>query len=262
MKTLPFVNDSLPANSEEPGGSLLRPVLKGAVLLAVLIACLSIVYLTSLRQLLHQVWEINTRLQGMGLAAPFIFIGGVALLVAIGCPRLLLCPIGGLAFGFWKGFFWTQVGTLIGFYATFLFVRWGGRDFVLGRSPRLRQYAAFFKQSGFAAVVLLRQMPVAGFFINILLGLTRLKHRDFILGTLLGITPEAIPATLIGSSAVHHSFYKSAGSLSIAIVCLVALWVLIGLYFRTSESKVVQSVRRNFKRAVESQNDHQSKQEP
>jgi uncharacterized membrane protein YdjX (TVP38/TMEM64 family) len=220
------------------------------VLLAVLLACLAAVYLTPLRQVLQQVNEINTKLHELGLMGPFAFVLGVAFLVAIGCPRLLLCPIGGLAFGFWEGFLWSQTGTILGFYAAFLFVRWGGQEIVRKRYPKTDHLARVFEESGFSAVLMLRLMPVAGFFVNIILGLTRLKHRDFFLGTLLGITPEAIPATLIGSGAAQSSLSMSARYVSIAILCLISVWVFLGWYVRFSKSKTADTLRKNISYAT------------
>jgi uncharacterized membrane protein YdjX (TVP38/TMEM64 family) len=239
---------------EAPGqrrdGVIWPPVLKGMVLLAVLLVCLAAVYLTPLRQILQQLNEINAELRKLGLMGPLAFVLGVAFLVAIGCPRLLLCPIGGLAFGFWEGFLWSQAGTLLGFYATFLFVRWGGQEIVLKRYPKLDHLARVFEESGFTSVLMLRLMPVAGFFVNIILGLTRLRHRDYFLGTILGITPEAIPATLIGSGAAQYSLSLSAKYISVAILCLVSVWVFFGWYVRFSKSKTADTIRKNISYAT------------
>ena len=205
----------------------LHPVVKGVILLALLSAALAVVYFTPLKQFLTEGRHISERLQSAGWAAPAIFVVSVALLVAVGCPRLLLCPIGGMAFGFAWGLLWAQVGTLIGSYATFVFVQWGGRDFAMRKWPKLERLSHRVTRKGILQVMLVRQLPVGGVYINIMLGLTPLRHRDFLIGTLLGIMPEAIPATLIGAGATQTSFYKSLPYIVIAVCVfmIVGLWV-------------------------------------
>jgi len=206
----------------EPAASWGRGASKAAIVLAVLLAALAVVYLTPLRTALSDVQEISLRLQAMGWSAAVPFTGGVAVLAAIGCPRLLLCPIGGMAFGFWWGLVWTQVGTMIGFYAMFLFVRWGGSEFAAKRWPKLDSLAHRVGRGGVLTVLLVRQMPVAGFYLNVLLGLMPLRHRHFLAGTFLGILPEAIPLTLLGAGASEGSFGKVVAYVVTAVVCFAA----------------------------------------
>jgi uncharacterized membrane protein YdjX (TVP38/TMEM64 family) len=239
----------IPPLSEGRRDLLLRPVIKGIVLLALLVGCLALVYLTPVKDYLRQVHALSARLQALGFWAPLAFGTAVAVLVAIGCPRLLLCPIGGLAFGFFQGLLWSLFGTLVGFYATFLFVRWGGQEYVQGRYPRLARLSRVLEDTGFSAVLFLRLLPIAGFFVNILLGLTRLKHRDFLLGTLVGITPESVPATLIGSSALGVSLLATSSSISLGVLGLMIVWVLCGWYVHSSRSHIGQEVRMKFRHA-------------
>jgi uncharacterized membrane protein YdjX (TVP38/TMEM64 family) len=152
----------------------------------------------------------------------------VAVLVAVGVPRLLLCPIGGMAFGFWQGLLWAQLGTMLGYYATFLFVRWSGRDFILRKWPRLNRYTRFSRKNGMISVLLIRQLPITGFYINLLLGLIPLSHADFLLGTVIGILPAAVPATLVGSGASAFSSGESKLYTLLAIAAGIALWFLAG----------------------------------
>ena len=73
----------------------------------------------------------------------------------------------------------------------FLFVRWGGRDFVLCHWPRVgRLRGRFHSHSAALLVFAVRQLPISGLIINFLLGLSPIRHRHFLLGTAFGILPE------------------------------------------------------------------------
>ncbi len=205
-----------------------RVALKIVLQVLLLGGSIFIIYLPPVRDQLGRIHEISDYLIGLGWIGPLIFIPAVAVLVAVGVPRLFLCPIGGLAFGFWKGLIITQLATVIGFYGTFLFVRWSGRDMILRKFPRLKRYTEFSRRSGIITVLLIRQLPITGFYINLMLGLLPLSHADFLLGTLIGILPEAIPATLAGSSAVHISSNKSIKYTAFLVTGLVILWTVLG----------------------------------
>jgi len=116
---------------------------KPLIMLAVVAAAFALVYFTPAREFLGNIQSVKSWLLSLGWVGLAAWMGIVFALVAAGIPRLLFCPIGGLAFGFWHGLLWTQVATLAGYYALFLFVRWGGRDFVLRHWPQTRKPGPF-----------------------------------------------------------------------------------------------------------------------
>jgi len=167
-------------------------------------------------------------------------------LVASGMPRLLFCPIGGLAFGFWYGLLWTQAATLAGYYVLFLFVRWGGRDFVLRHWPqvgRLKEHV--HGHSAALLVFAMRQLPISGLIINLLLGLSPIRHRHFLVGTAFGILPEAVPFTLVASGLIklnerNTPFY---------IVAAVAIFLLVcaSMWYFSRHSRLLAELRNQTK---------------
>ena len=215
---------------------------KPLIMLAVVAAAFALVYFTPARKFLGNIQSVKYWLLSLGWVGPAAWMGIVFALVAAGMPRLLFCPIGGLAFGFWHGLLWTQVATLGGYYALFLFVRWGGRDFVLRHWPRVgRLKEHFHGHSAVLAVFAVRQLPISGLFINFLLGLSHIRHRHFLLGTAFGILPEAIPFTLVASGMFkltgrNTPLYIAAGVGFLLLVCM-ALW-----YF-SRHSKLLAELR-------------------
>jgi uncharacterized membrane protein YdjX (TVP38/TMEM64 family) len=146
---------------------------------------------------------LKTQLDAFGLGAPLVFVVGTALLMACGAPRLVLGSIAGMIFGAAWGLVWSLAGTLLGAYGTFLAVRAFGRDPIRRRYPQLDRYSGRLHKQGFLAVLLIRQLPMNGFYNNLLLGLSPVRHRDFLLGSVLGYLPVGMAAVSIGAGAVQ-----------------------------------------------------------
>ena len=215
---------------------------KPLFMLAVVVAGVALAYFTPAREYLGNIQNVKFWLLSLGWVGPAVWMGIVFVLVAAGMPRLLFCPISGLAFGFWHGLLWTQVATLAGSYALFLFVRWGGRDFVLRHWPRVgRLKEHFHGHSEVVLVFTVRQLPASGLIIDFLLGLSPVRHRHFLLGTALGILPEAIPFTLVASGM----FKLTGQSTPLYIAAAVGLLLLVcaTLWHFFHHSKVLSELR-------------------
>jgi uncharacterized membrane protein YdjX (TVP38/TMEM64 family) len=128
-----------------------------------------------------------------------------------------------MVFGFAWGLLWTQIGTVLGAYATFLFVRWRGRDYILDRYPRLCQLSQKLEGNGLMAVLIARQLPINGLTNHLFLGLSPVSHRDFLLGTALGFLPQGITACLIGAGLIHADAGRDMGYLALGVVASLLL---------------------------------------
>lgn len=207
---------------------------KPLVLITVLTLGLLVIYATPLRGYLRHITEVRAAIEGAGALGILVYMLSVFVLVALGAPRLIFCPVGGLAFGFAWGLVWTQIPTLLGYYVLFLFVRWGGREFVASHWPRLARLGGLFERRGYLGVFLGRQLPISGIVINLLLGLSPVSHLDFLVGSAVGILPAAIPCTLIGSSAAQLDKASSHLHIAIAVAAMVGLWLVAFLFGRFS----------------------------
>ncbi len=208
-----------------------------AFLAVLLVVLLGTVYLSPLRGYLGRLEELRDTIRGFGLLAPLVLTVGVAVLVALGFPRLLFCVIAGMALGFWWGLLWTQLGTLLGNYALFLVARWGGGEWVRRYVARRSRLASLIHEEGILGVILARQLPVPGMLVNLAFGLLSLRHRHFILGTLIGQLPEAIPFTLIGAGVVKASLAKSAGLVGLAVALAALVWFGLRWFARKRRNK-------------------------
>jgi uncharacterized membrane protein YdjX (TVP38/TMEM64 family) len=215
-----------------------RKILFLALLAGMLLA---IVYVSPLRDYLGRLKEVSASIRGLGWLAPFVFTVSVAILVAVGFPRLILCVIAGMALGFWSGLIWTQLGTLVGNYALFLIVRFGGGDWARRYVSKRARLHAFIQQEGLMGVILARQLPVPGLLVNLTLGLVALRHRDFLIGTALGQLPEAVPCTLIGAGLLKSSFGHSVWIIGLAAAVAVVFWISLRRLLRTRAVDVARS---------------------
>jgi uncharacterized membrane protein YdjX (TVP38/TMEM64 family) len=76
-----------------------------------------------------------------------------------------------------------------------------------------------------AGVVLARQIPLHGTLINLCLGLSRVKHWHFLVGTAIGLLPEAVPVALVGAGLVKGSLTDSAWMIGLGALVMAGLWV-------------------------------------
>lgn len=221
---------------EKPDTSSILSIRKDFLFILIFVAVIIAAYLSPLKQYIDKAPELCEQIKSTGFMAPVIFILGVCALVCVGVPRLLLCPLGGMAFGFVYGLLYCVIGTLMAYYIVFLFVRWGGRDFILRHSHKLNKYTKILEHGGIPAVILARQMPVHGMLLNLIMGLSPVRHRDFLIGTAIGLFPEAIPFTLIGKGAKQGSIGKSMIYVAVAMLVLVVLWLGVKLWSRKGKS--------------------------
>jgi uncharacterized membrane protein YdjX (TVP38/TMEM64 family) len=215
---------------EEPDNSSFLSIRKDLILVLIVVIVVFIAYLSPLKEYVQRIPELSRRIAEMGVCGPSIFVLTVCLLVIVGVPRLLLCPVGGMAFGFFPGLMYAVIGTMLAYYVVFLFVRWGGRKFVIRHFPRLNKFTKVLEHGGIPAVILARQMPIHGMVINLILGLSPVRHRDFLIGTAIGLFPEAIPCTLVGSGVGQGSLGKSTIYMVLALLALVVLWFGVNIH--------------------------------
>jgi uncharacterized membrane protein YdjX (TVP38/TMEM64 family) len=202
-----------------------RGTRRAVLLIGVLAGAITAVYLSPVRTWLADTGHVRRAVQSLGLWIYPVGILSIALLVGCGVPRLLLCTVAGMTLGFWRGLLLGELGTVLGYYGVFLFIRWGGREWALHRWPKLQKWADLVRGQGILGVILLRQIPIHGTLMNLGLGISRIKHRHFLIGTAIGVIPESIPATLVGTGLGKGSAKAIGGYLALAAVAFALIWI-------------------------------------
>ena len=164
-----------------------RPLIKALFLLAFIIAAVLIVRFTPVRSYLTRE-ALGQVLESAGYWAPLLFIlvytAGICLFV----PGTLLTALGAAIFGAYMGFVYVWVGAMLGASAAFWIGRTLGREFAASLiGDKLKKYDEAIERNGFATVLYLRLVYFPFTPMNFGMGLTRVRFRDYLFGTGLGI---------------------------------------------------------------------------
>jgi uncharacterized membrane protein YdjX (TVP38/TMEM64 family) len=215
-----------------------KPAWRGMVWVALLATVLfGVIYLSPLREQLNRVHELSQQVRSFGWSAPLVFTVSVAILVAVGLPRLFFCVVSGMAFGFWYGLLYAQLGTLLGNYLVFNLARSWARDWTRRYLSGHGRFHKLLQEEGMTGVILMRQLPVPGLLINLSCGFLTISRRDFVIGTVLGQLPEAIPCTLIGAGLLQASFQRSLSLISLGVGAAVLVWTALRWALRRGMGK-------------------------
>jgi uncharacterized membrane protein YdjX (TVP38/TMEM64 family) len=150
--------------------------------------------------------KIRRFILGYGIWAPLIFVvlytlRGVALVV----PAGIMSFVGGIAFGKWLGFVYIMIGAVAGACLAFLVCRIFGRTLVerfpLLQRGKIGRLDASTEIHGLKMILFLRLVPVFPYdAINVTAGLSRMKFRDYALGSFIGLIPASFIEAVMGSS--------------------------------------------------------------
>ncbi len=164
-----------------------RAVVKAGTLIAFIIAAILVVRFTPIREFLT-VDQLGRFLQAAGFWAPLIFIAIYAVGVCLFVPGTVLGAMGAILFGAYLGFAYVWVGAMIGAGSAFFIGRYLGREFAASLiGDKLGKYDDAIERNGFATVLYLRLVYFPFTPMNFGMGLTKVKFKDYIFGTGLGI---------------------------------------------------------------------------
>ena len=130
------------------------------------------------------------RQQGAALG-PLVGIAGFALASILAVPLTFLTLITVIAYPPWEAYCCCVVGACIGATISYVLGNKLGAEFVrrLAGASVLRVSQRLGKR-GLLAVMIIRLLPVAPFaIINMLIGVSHIRLRDLLLGTVIGISP-------------------------------------------------------------------------
>jgi uncharacterized membrane protein YdjX (TVP38/TMEM64 family) len=158
-----------------------------------------IVVLTGAADLASDHHRLEGAISGAGIRSLLVFLALMTLLVALGLP--------GLAFIFAASAIWSAptaigvilAGGLAASYVRFSFARSIGRRWVEGRlTERLRRWNDRLGHGGLGTVVLLRLLFNLSAPPDWILGLSQVRARTFLAGTLIGRIPPTVILVVVG----------------------------------------------------------------
>ncbi|MGD8368438.1 MAG: TVP38/TMEM64 family protein [Desulfobacterales bacterium] len=169
------------------GPGLNRAVIKAVVLVVFIAAAVAVMRFTPVRGYINAD-TLGRLLDAAGFWAPLVFVAFYAAGVCLFVPGTLLTGIGAALFGAYYGFAYVWVGAMLGASAAFYIGRTLGRDFAAHLiGDRLKKYDDAIERNGFATVLYMRLVYFPFTPMNFGMGLTKVRFRDYVAGTGLGI---------------------------------------------------------------------------
>ena len=210
-------------------------------LVAVVIGVAGLVALFTLLPVASWLVTVVEWIRGQGPAGTALFAAAYVAAAVLLLPGSVLTIGAGFAYGPLWGFVLISPVSVLAATTAFLLGRTIARDWItrrLGQDPRLAAIDAAVGQSGFKIVLLLRLSPLFPFnVLNYTLGLTRVRLRDFVLGSWIGMLPGTALYVYIGSlvtsaSELASDTHPSAGVegrvlLVVGLVATLAVVVLV-----------------------------------
>lgn len=159
------------------------------------------------------------------LPALFWIIGTIS--IGLGMPRSALSFLAGSLFGFWAGLIVVEITCITGALVTFLYSRWARHTWLAKPIQRhLPVLDNYIQQHSFATILVLRQTPVPGLVINILLGLSAVRIRHFIFASGLGFLPQNIVFVLYGCGMQKDFGWHTTLASSLLIILAISIYYL------------------------------------
>jgi phospholipase D1/2 len=168
-------------------------------------------------------------------ALPAVMLAFVVLGLAM-VPVILLIAATGIAFGPLLGPAYAMAGCLASASTGFAIGRWMGLQRITQfGGQRIIRVTHALKRNGTLAVFLVRKIPAPFTLVNIIVGASTVRFRDFIIGTVLGMGAFVVGLAGFGYQAASAVRNPSAGTLiGAAMFVLVPLMlaVMINRTFR------------------------------
>ena len=156
-------------------------------------------------ELAQRLPEALTWIRGQGALGAAIFVLAYVLACVLFLPGSLLTLGAGAVFGVAWGFPLVSLASTLGATVSFLVGRFAARDWVAARAagnPKFGAIDAAVGREGWKIVGLLRLSPVFPFnLLNYALGVTRVRLRDFVLASWIGMMPGTLLFVWLGALA-------------------------------------------------------------
>lgn len=211
-----------------------RPIRRKAAAFAALIAALVGIALllkftplgdhVAPRELLACLAELRHMEGGLSI---FFALASLALL--LGAPATPMVIAAGLLFGAWAGFGVAYSALTLAALSGFVAGHFLGND-ALRRlaGKRLDRLSRHLAQRGILTVFSLRLMPLAPFtVVNLVAGASRIRFRDFLIGSLAGLAPGTVALTIFSDQLLRTVMDPSPATLTV-LALLTALFIGIG----------------------------------
>lgn len=192
--------------------------------------------------------RLQASVQQAGVFAPIFYIVLYVVFTLLVLPSTALNLMGGALFGLWFGTLWTSIAAVISAIVAFTFTRSIGRELVAQKlAGRWEQMDAEIRRSGLFYMFAIRLLPIIPYgLVNFTAGLTSIRFRDYLLGTMLGTIPGILPFVMMGSGL---QAFKSGDRLPLAIAFTLTGVLIMGATWykrqRRSPKPALEAIERS-----------------
>lgn len=168
----------------------------------------------------------------IALVAAFV-IGGFVVF-----PVTILIALTAMAFGPVQGFLYASTGVLLSAGLTYHVGRKARRRWLRGlMGARIERVSRRLAKQGILSVFILRLVPVAPFtFINLIAGASRIRFRDFVIGTVLGMAPGIAVMVALGDS-LRELWENPSWTAILLVGVVILLWLGLSLALQRAVSR-------------------------
>lgn len=162
----------------------------------------------------------------LGVWGPAAFVGLYIVACVFGLPGSVLTVGAGALFGLLHGTIIVSIGSTLGATAAFLVGRYLARGWVESKIAGSERFAAIDEavgREGFKIVLLTRLSPVFPFtLLNFGYGVTRVRVRDYMLASWIGMIPGTVLYVYLGTLAETATSETTTGQIVLRVVGLLA----------------------------------------
>jgi phospholipase D1/2 len=163
-------------------------------------------------------------------AAPYLIVGVYLLGALVFFPVTVLSLVTVFTFGPTVGGVYSLIGWLLSALLGYGIGRALGQDLLWDMAgPRLRRLELEARRHGFIAVLIMRLLPVAPFtLVNLFIGASHIRFRDFFLGSLVGRVPGLV-ALILFAHQLEYAL-RAPGLVSLLVLSVAALLIVACLW--------------------------------
>jgi uncharacterized membrane protein YdjX (TVP38/TMEM64 family) len=197
--------------------------------LLLLAACVGI-YLSPLRAWLT-VENVASTLETIGAVwyAPILFIVSFGVACVLFLPASVFIVSAGLIWGGWPGSLYALTGGVLGAFLTFHVSRFIGGDILSKLGKQGARLSRAMQGATFSTLLLLRLVPFFPFPVfNYGAGVAKVREKDFILSTAVGLTPAILVITYSAEALFTGLLTKEDALIRLLAACF-AMAALVGI---------------------------------
>lgn len=224
--------------------NLYKNIFKGVIIIAVLFGLSKLPLSDYLNNLVA--W-----FESFGIWAPVMFFAFFALTSSWMFPVFMLSITAGILFGTYQGFLIISMGNLASCLIMFLIARYKGREWFEKKISKYKTLSGLnraIESEGWKMLFMLRAVPIVHMILlNITCGLSKVRLKDYLLGTWLGMLPMLLVYAYMGSLTdsviASPQGMKFSGNQNIIFIVLgIGVLIFFSVYMKRVMKKYIVPV--------------------